>query len=392
MSGVMKQKFKEGYDLVFAEEWPPMMGGIWIGLLSVLCFAWDRPWGVFGGVRVWGDWVFNYLGLYGTAGLNPVFSTSSILSFGLLFGALGSALLSKQFAIRMAPGIEIIKGFVGGSLMGVGAALAGGCNVGGFYTSVSAFSASGLAMMVGLFVGAYIGLRYLLWELEKFPAKPAATVSKGSTEQKFDWKVIQPWIGVLVFAAGIVLAYMYSKRAFNSLGGLLLFGMAFGLVIQRTRFCFVRGFRDPFMTGEGVMARAIVVSLLISIVGFAIIKWNGFQGEDAYVTARFWLGGLAGGVIFGMGMVVAGGCGSGTLWRVGEGHVKLMCALVTFSLVGSLFSKFLRATGLIKKIGLSVFLPQSMGYVWAFLLLLAVLVAYYLLVTWNEETDKFVVF
>ena len=392
MSGLFNRKFKEGYDLAFNQQWPFWFGGIMIGLLSILTFAWSRPWGVFGGVRVWGDWVFESIGIYGGGGSEPLTSSSSILSIGLVFGAFGSALLSRQFAVRMAPALEILKGLVGGSLMGIGASFAAGCNVGGFYIATSAMSASGLAMMVGLIIGAYIGLRYLLWEMEKFPPKQQPTVDRKIQKDGVDLQKIQPWIGAGIFVLGVIIAILYSKKAFTAVGGLLLFGMAFGLVIQRARFCFVRGFRDPFMTGEGEAPRAIAVSLIISLIGFAVIKYMGLRPEYIYVSSRFWIGGLLGGVIFGIGMVIAGGCGSGTLWRAGEGHVKLWCALITFSLVGSLWNKLLVTTDLINSIGSSVFLPHSMGYLWTIALVGAVMFAYFWAATWNEETDKFTVF
>src|SRR5256886_12447382 len=62
------------------------------------------------------------------------------------------------------------KGAFGGLLMGVGAVLAFGCNIGGFFSATSALSLSGLGMMLGLGVGAFLGLRYLLWETQHRPA------------------------------------------------------------------------------------------------------------------------------------------------------------------------------------------------------------------------------
>jgi uncharacterized protein len=392
VASVTREKFKEGYDKVFNQQWPLWLGGVLIGLLSILVFVWSRPWGVFGGIKVWGDWVFHSLGLYKKAGLDPVTSSSSILSFGLIAGACGAALMSRQFSVRKTPGIEIVKGLVGGSFMGVGASLASGCNVGGFYVATSALSFSGPAMMVGLIIGAFVGLKYLLWEMEKFPPKQTAAPVTAAKEGGVDWKKIQPWIGVLVFIGGIVAAVVYARYAYAAIGGLLLFGMAFGLVIQRSRFCFVRGFRDPFMTGEGEASRAIAVSLIISVIGLTIVKYVGLRPEDAYVPAKFWIGGLAGGIVFGMGMVVAGGCGSGTLWRVGEGHVKLWCALLTFALVGSLWSKFMDVSGLVSYIGKSVYMPNVMGYVWSLVFVVLLMAVYFWIATWNEETDKFTVF
>ena len=76
-------------------------------------------------------------------------------------------MLSREFAVRPAPGVEWLKGALGGLLMGAGAMLSFGCNIGGFFSALSALSASGLAMMAGLIVGAFIGTRYLIRENDK---------------------------------------------------------------------------------------------------------------------------------------------------------------------------------------------------------------------------------
>ena len=54
------------------------------------------------------------------------------MSLGLLWGAIGAALMSRQFGFQMAPPLELFKGCIKGTMMGLGAAMAGGCNVGGF--------------------------------------------------------------------------------------------------------------------------------------------------------------------------------------------------------------------------------------------------------------------
>ncbi|MCP4665016.1 MAG: YeeE/YedE family protein, partial [Deltaproteobacteria bacterium] len=90
---------RRGYGSVFSENWPLWLGGICIGIMSIITFAWARPWGVAGGLRNWGDWFFSLIGLYSQEPLSPLLSTSSILTLGLLWGAFGSALLSRQFAL-----------------------------------------------------------------------------------------------------------------------------------------------------------------------------------------------------------------------------------------------------------------------------------------------------
>src|SRR4030095_11263562 len=81
--------------------------------------------------------------------ISPVLYSGSILNLGLLMGALAAALLGREFAIRVPPLGELLKGGVGGLLMGLGANLAFGCNIGGFFSAVGALSLSGVAVMVG---------------------------------------------------------------------------------------------------------------------------------------------------------------------------------------------------------------------------------------------------
>ena len=388
---VMVSLLKRGYAAVFFNNWPVWLGGLLIGILSVITFAWARPWGVAGGLRNWGDWFFSLVGLYGRPPLSPLLSTSSILTGGLLWGAFGAALMSRQFAIRMAPPLELAKGIVGGGLMGIGAAMAGGCNVGGFYSAVSALSAGGLAMMAGLFTGAYLGLRYIYWELEHLPTGSTGG-TRGKKEGGFNWLKVEPYAGAAVFVLAAVCAALYARQALTRIGGLLLCGIAFGVIIQRCRFCFVRGFRDPFMTGDGEIPRAIAVSVIVSVLGFAALKWTGLRGETVYVTRTFWFGSLVGGIIFGFGMVMAGGCGSGSVWRAGEGQVKLILAVICFSLSTSLFKTWIRSSeGFSSLMGKRVFLPWFLTYKWTLILVIVIFLLYYLVATWNEETEKFVV-
>lgn len=388
LSGILKR----GYRVVFFENWPIMLGGILIGVMSVITFAWARPWGVAGGLRNWGDWFFSLVGVYDPGPLSPLVSTNSILTLGLLWGSFGAALMAKQFSFRMAPPLEIIKGIVGGSLMGIGAAMAGGCNVGGFYTATSALSLGGVAMMVGLLIGAYLGLHYLYWELEHLPSGSSGGGTDKAKERGFDWLSVQPYVGVAVFIAAVVAAGAYAREAYTRVGGLLLCGIAFGVIIQRTRFCFVRAFRDPFMTGEGELARAVSVSIIISILGFTALKWTGLRGEDVYVTQTFWFGSLVGGIVFGFGMLLAGGCGSGSVWRAGEGQVKLILAVICFALSTSLFKALIKSSpGFASLVGRSFFLPDWLSYKWTLLIMILIFAIYYLAATWNEETEKFTV-
>lgn len=386
---VLIEKFKEGYAALFERNWPLWVGGLLLALLGILCMAATRPWGVAGGLRVWGDWFFYGVGLYGQRPASALFlSDAAILTWGLLFGAFGSALLSRQFSLRMAPGLELGKGFVGGVLMGIGSVMAGGCNVGGFYSALAAGSVSGFAMMIGLIVGALIGLKYLLWEIEHIPTKPPKQ-KQSSGPGGVDWNKIQPWLGAAFFVFMIGYAYCLGQRAYTGQAILMMLALAIGLVIQRCRFCFVRSFRDPFMTGEADATRAVALSVIVSVIGFMIIKWYNADLELVY-TYHHWLGGLVGGVIFGVGMLLAGGCGSGSVWRAGEGHVKLIIAVICFALSNSLFKHYVFTNKVAESWGQNfLFLPNLVGgYFWAILLTAAVMLVWWAIMAWNEETDK----
>lgn len=390
-SSVLMEILENGYRSIFYQKWPFWLGGMLIGIMSVITFAWARPWGVAGGLRNWGDWFFSLAGIYHQKPVSPLLSTNSILTLGLLWGAFGSALLSKQFALRKAPMLELIKGMVGGTLMGVGAAMSGGCNVGGFYSALSALSASGIAMMAGLIAGAYLGLKYIYWELEHIPSGSVSHNPGTKEGSGFNWLTAEPYIGVAVFLAAVVCTWIYSKEAYTRIGGLLLCGIAFGVIIQRTRFCFVRAFREPFMTGESEVPRAMVISLIISVLGFAALKWSGLRGENVYVPQAFWIGALIGGTVFGIGMVIAGGCGSGSVWRAGEGHIKLILAVIFFCLSTSLFKVWMNSSVVLKSLmGHRVFLPDFLTYKFSLLLIIVVLLFYFVITVWNEETEKFV--
>jgi uncharacterized membrane protein YedE/YeeE len=146
------------------------------------------------------------------------------------------------------------------------------------------------------------------------------------------------------------------------------------------------------MTGEGGVSRAIAISIMISMLGFAALKWTGLRGQWVYVPQAFWFGGLVGGIIFGFGMVVAGGCGSGSVWRAGEGHVKLMLAVVCFALSTSLFKAWIQSSrALTALMGHRVFMPDYLSYKGTVIALILIMFLYHLAATWNEETDKFTV-
>ena len=107
-------------------------------------------------------------------------------------------------------------------------------------------------------------------------------------------------------------------------------GLLFGYALQRGRFCMYTAFRDLLMARDATLFRAYILALLIQM---AII-----HGLDAagFLTVRHfaftWLAAIMGGSIFGVGISLAGGCASGSWYRIGEGMVGSIFAVLGYGL------------------------------------------------------------
>ncbi len=380
--------FRGQYEALFARPWPVWGAALLVAVTNVFLFAFDRPFTASDGVRNWGDWVLTGLGVLSRSDLiAPWLYSGSLLNLGVIAGALAAALLSREFAIRVPVRGELIKGAAGGAMLGVGAMLALGCNIGGFFSAVSALSLSGLGMMVGLFAGAIVGLRYLVWELSHRPGWSSGRSQVFCVAGKTSTR--QPLLGVLVLVALLAVPFLYAQAGHGPRGLFLVFGAAFGFIFQRSRLCLVRAFREPFMTGDGEHTRAAALAIVVSMLGFAILKFTDLKDKGEWVFPAAGAGALLGGLIFGIGMVLAGGCGAGSIWRVGEGQMKLLAAVITFSLGASLTRLALTSTGLQQKLGIAVFLPAWLGWAGAIFLVIAVMIAWAAFATWNETSERF---
>jgi len=402
--------FKEDYQKVFVEEWSPYLGFMFLVGLVMVLMASGVFWAVFGGLRLWGDHINNAIGLGGVLGISdnlksPLLQHASIMNIALLLGAFTAALMSWQFAVRRAPKSEYVYGAVGGSLMGIGATLAGGCTVGGFFVPLTFSAPGGWMMWLGLLIGAWIGLKLLLWGMEN--------ITWGTTAPK-QWnmplKRYYPVLGVAVVIGVIIWAARWFALgdAYKAVLALMLIaGFGIGFVVHRSRLCFARAIREPFMTAEGDMTKAMIVAIAVGALFGSVLLQNGTIDPYVVITTRFWIGALAGGVIFGIGMVLAGGCASGALWRVGEGHLKLVVAVFFFAWIGSIASALLGRLGVTtstldidfkdgmveySQLGYQAYLPELLGsWPQTYGVMLAVLAIWWILVRYNESTEKFTV-
>lgn len=114
----------------------------------------------------------------------------------------------------------------------------------------------------------------------------------------------------------------------------LWFGFIYGTALQYGRFCFSSAFRDLFAVGVTRMA----VGIMLAIIPFAFVASLVYMtGFTTFHPAPVGLFMAVGGFIFGIGMVFAGGCASGSLYKSGEGNGVAMLVLLSISVTQSVF-------------------------------------------------------
>lgn len=393
-----KGSFRELFDTFFGKAWPMWVGAILLASGNILLFLVKHPWGGTGSYLNWGQHVYHFLGGLFENVTAVTQHPLATMNFLVVLGAFCASLLAREFALRI-PGVgELLKGLIGGVLMGIGATIGAGCTIGGFFSGWSALSGGAIILVIGFTIGVILALRYLLWEMDKFPgfSRGGKSFLSGSGK-KGVWQI---WLGTIVLL-GLIIFYCVRFQANNVMTWFAIFGILFGIISQRSRFCITRALREPFMTGETSAPIGLMAGLGVGIIGFTVIKYMGIGAQTPlearslammWVNSNFWVRGLIGGFIFGLGMTIAGGCAIGTLWRSGEGQVKLWFAAIGYTLMAPISKKFFvpAFSNLPKWAVNKVFLPDILGgYGGAIVLFLVIIILWYMFVKWNQKTGKF---
>jgi uncharacterized protein len=110
--------------------------------------------------------------------------------------------------------------------------------------------------------------------------------------------------------------------------------MAFGALAQRTHFCTMGAIADVVNMGDWTRMRMWVLAIAVAVAGFnAMVGLGWIEARNSIYAAPqlLWLSLPLGGALFGFGMVLASGCGSKSLVRLGSGNLK---ALVVLGVLG----------------------------------------------------------
>ena len=280
--------FRERYLLRF---WAPLPTLIALGVASAYYFALTGTfWAVTGEFTRWGgqvlawfgvpvrDWsYFRLIGLQGT----PLDRIDGVMIIGMLLGALACALGAGNVGLRWPTSRRrLLQGLVGGIIAGFGARL---------------------AMLPWLRIPL------------KVTARAAVLPDAGQLARRARR---QARLGLAV----LVVALLFAAWRFEVslvLGLATLFGLVFGGLIERAQICFTSAARDLWTTGRTQAATGILLGMAVACLGtFGAIQLG-------MAPKIFWMGpnAVIGGLLFGVGIVLAGGCETGWMYRAVEGQL-----------------------------------------------------------------------
>ena len=144
----------------------------------------------------------------------------------------------------------------------------------------------------------------------------------------------------LLFFFLIVQLYFLANQNFTR-AAVFALGIGFGYAVSRSRFCFASAFRDLIMFRDKAMSRGVTVLIAVSAAGFFVVQWLAVLGGNdppGKINPVGWHL-VIGGIIFGTGMVLAGGCVISTLVRSGEGFFHYWGVLLGI-VIGSVLGAF----------------------------------------------------
>ncbi|MEE9428832.1 MAG: YeeE/YedE family protein [Paracoccaceae bacterium] len=140
-------------------------------------------------------------------------------------------------------------------------------------------------------------------------------------------------------------------------GGLLI-GVVFGFIVYRTNFCTMGSISDILSFGDYKRFRSWLLAGAIGILGVGLLEYLAVVdvADSIYLTPNFgWLANIVGGLMFGFGMVFAGGCISRNLVRAGGGDLRSVVVLLFTGIFG-----FMTIGGLLGPLRVALFGPATL--------------------------------
>jgi len=172
-----KMKSNEYYVRWLKNPFTYVTAAVLLSLFQIVTLAVTKnPWGVSGPFAIWGAWVFEAVGgsvdkwyYFASPGAQATLEggllnhPDSWRNFGIIAGALAATLLASGFKLKKIKSYkQVLAAVIGGTMMGYGARIAFGCNIGAFYSGIASLSLSGWVFAIGIFAGAVVGSKLLV--------------------------------------------------------------------------------------------------------------------------------------------------------------------------------------------------------------------------------------
>jgi uncharacterized membrane protein YedE/YeeE len=163
----------QGIVRVLRGSWPLWVGAVLLaGLNALTLFISGSPWGITSAFGLWGAKILGFVGIdisgaaFWTVPENAAKLHASVLAdrvsvmdLGIMIGALIASALAGAFVLhRRVPWKLALGAVLGGIAMGIGARLAGGCNIGAYFSGIASFSLHGWLWGVTAIGGTYAGV------------------------------------------------------------------------------------------------------------------------------------------------------------------------------------------------------------------------------------------
>ena len=331
----MFQDYKQRFLVKF---WSPMPAIIALGIMAAYYFGLTGTyWAVTGEFTRWGGHIMNLLGVdtstwgyFKILGLQgtPLDRVDGVMIIGMFAGAFAAAAMANNVKFRLPQSnIRIAQALIGGIIAGFGARIGMGCNLASFFTGIPQFSLHAWFFTIMTLVGVWLGTKVVLLPIFRSHTKLEKVSTHkdiGSNKENQKRAQVLFLLGVLtLIAVAIWVAYLmaYGKilegKRIPVLALAVVFGVGFGFIISRAQICFTSAFRDLFITGRGYMANAVIVGMMVSTIGVFSYIMLGLPPKIMWAAPNAVIGGL----LFGFGIVIAGGCECGWMYRAVEGQV-----------------------------------------------------------------------
>jgi uncharacterized membrane protein YedE/YeeE len=159
------------------------------------------------------------------------------------------------------------------------------------------------------------------------PAQAEAQAQRERKNQLRAYLVTGFFLFITLAAVGVNELYIY-------FAAYLWFGFIYGMCLQYGRFCFSSAFRDLFAVGVPRMLVGIVIATVLFGLTASFVTT---AGMSAFHSAPFGIHSVIAGTVFGVGMVIAGGCASSSLYKTGEGNMTSALVIISISVTQAAF-------------------------------------------------------